>query len=62
MRSNEFVSHRRLLQMVWGPDCGEELEHLSVLTNQVRKKLSLSLRGAGICFGSGTASAFLNEF
>src|ERR1051326_4409344 len=33
------VSHRRLLQAVWGPDYGEEVEYLRVFVNQVRKKI-----------------------
>lgn len=33
------VSHRRLLQVVWGPDYGEETELLRVVVNQLRKKI-----------------------
>jgi two-component system, OmpR family, KDP operon response regulator KdpE len=33
------VSHRRLLQAVWGPDYGDEIEYLRVFINQVRKKI-----------------------
>ncbi len=33
------VSHRRLLQSVWGPDYGEETENLRVVINQLRKKI-----------------------
>ena len=33
------LTHRRLLQAVWGPDYGEETESLRVLINQLRKKL-----------------------
>jgi len=33
------VSHRRLLQIVWGPDYGEETENLRVVINQLRKKI-----------------------
>lgn len=33
------ISHRRLLQAVWGPDYGEETEYLRVVVNQLRKKL-----------------------
>lgn len=32
------ISHRRLLQAVWGPDYGEETELLRVVINQLRKK------------------------
>src|SRR6266403_969959 len=33
------VSHRRLLQSVWGPQYGEETENLRVVINQLRKKI-----------------------
>jgi two-component system KDP operon response regulator KdpE len=33
------LSHRRLLQAVWGPDYGEEVEYLRVFINQLRKKI-----------------------
>ncbi len=33
------VSHRRLLQSVWGPEYGEETENLRVVINQMRKKI-----------------------
>ena len=33
------VSHRRLLQAVWGPDYGDETEYLRVVVNQLRKKI-----------------------
>jgi two-component system, OmpR family, KDP operon response regulator KdpE len=33
------ISHRRLLQSVWGPDYGEETELLRVVINQLRKKI-----------------------
>jgi len=33
------LSHRALLQAVWGPDYGEETEYLRVFINQLRKKL-----------------------
>jgi len=33
------VTHRRLLQSVWGPDYGEETENLRVVINQLRKKI-----------------------
>jgi len=37
--AGEVVSHRRLLQSVWGPDYGNEVEYLRVFINQVRKKI-----------------------
>ena len=33
------LTHRRLLQAVWGPDYGEEMESLRVVINQLRKKI-----------------------
>jgi two-component system, OmpR family, KDP operon response regulator KdpE len=33
------LSHRRLLQAVWGPDYGDETEYLRVFINQLRKKI-----------------------
>jgi len=33
------ITHRRLLQAVWGPDYGDDPEHLRVMSNQLRKKL-----------------------
>jgi two-component system KDP operon response regulator KdpE len=33
------ISHRSLLQAVWGPDYGEETEYLRVFINQLRKKI-----------------------
>ena len=37
--SNKTISHRELLQAVWGPDYGEELEYLRVFINRLRKKI-----------------------
>ena len=33
------ISHRRLLQSIWGPEYGEETENLRVVINQLRKKI-----------------------
>lgn len=33
------LTHRWLLQTVWGPDYGDEMESLRVLINQLRKKI-----------------------
>lgn len=33
------VSHTKLLQAVWGPDYGKEVEYLRVFINQLRKKI-----------------------
>lgn len=37
--AGKVVSHRRLLQAVWGPDYGNEVEYLRVFVNQLRKKI-----------------------
>jgi two-component system, OmpR family, KDP operon response regulator KdpE len=37
--SGKTLTHRGLLQTVWGPDYGEETESLRVLVNQLRKKI-----------------------
>ena len=39
IRPNKTISHRELLQAVWGPDYGEELEYLRVFINRLRKKI-----------------------
>jgi two-component system KDP operon response regulator KdpE len=36
---NVPVTHMKLLQAVWGPDYGEEVEYLRVFINQLRKKI-----------------------
>ena len=36
---NKPVPHRRLLQAIWGPDCGDQIEYLRVFINQLRKKI-----------------------
>ncbi len=33
------LTHRRLLQAVWGPEYGEQTENLRVVINQLRKKI-----------------------
>ena len=38
-RPNKTIAHRELLQAVWGPDYGEELEYLRVFVNRLRKKI-----------------------
>jgi len=37
--SGRPVTHRELLQAVWGPDYGDEPEYLRVFINQLRKKI-----------------------
>ena len=39
MNAGKPLTHRRLLQAVWGPDYGNEPEYLRVMVNQLRKKL-----------------------
>ena len=41
-RAGKPVSHRELLQAVWGPDYGDEPEYLRVFINQVRKKIEIN--------------------
>jgi len=36
---NNVIAHRELLQAVWGPDYGDEVEYLRVFVNQLRKKI-----------------------
>lgn len=36
---NVPIAHTKLLQSVWGPDYGEEVEYLRVFMNQLRKKI-----------------------
>jgi len=36
---NRIITHRELLQAIWGPDYGDELEYLRVFVNRLRKKI-----------------------
>jgi len=38
-RPNEAVSHRELLQAVWGPDYGDQVDYLRVFIMNLRKKI-----------------------
>src|SRR5208283_3213635 len=38
-QANKPVPHRRLLQAIWGPDYGDQIEYLRVFINQLRKKI-----------------------
>jgi two-component system KDP operon response regulator KdpE len=40
--ANRTISHRELLQAVWGPDYGDEQEYLHVFVNRLRKKIERS--------------------
>ena len=37
--SNKVIPHRELLQAVWGPDYGDQVDYLRVFVNQLRKKI-----------------------
>ncbi len=37
--ANKVLSHRQLLQAVWGPDYGDQVDYLRVIVNQLRKKI-----------------------
>jgi two-component system, OmpR family, KDP operon response regulator KdpE len=37
--ANKVLPHRELLQAVWGPDYGDEVDYLRVFVNQLRKKI-----------------------
>jgi len=37
--AGKVITHRKLLQSVWGPDYGDELDNLRVVVNQLRKKI-----------------------
>jgi two-component system, OmpR family, KDP operon response regulator KdpE len=36
---NIVVPHGKIIQAIWGPDYGDEVEYLHVIVNQVRKKI-----------------------
>ncbi|HWJ56046.1 MAG TPA: helix-turn-helix domain-containing protein, partial [Vicinamibacterales bacterium] len=40
-RANVAVPHREILQAVWGPDNGDDVDYLRVVVNQLRKKIEL---------------------
>ena len=40
-RSNEAVPHRELLQAVWGPDYGDQVDYLRAFIKSLRKKIEL---------------------
>jgi two-component system KDP operon response regulator KdpE len=37
--ANTTIAHAKLLQAVWGPDYGDQVEYLRVFINQLRKKI-----------------------
>jgi two-component system KDP operon response regulator KdpE len=40
--ANQAVSHRELLQAVWGPDYGDQVDYLRVVIKNLRKKIESS--------------------
>jgi two-component system KDP operon response regulator KdpE len=40
--SNKAISHRELLQAVWGPDYGDQVDYLRVVVKNLRKKIEVS--------------------
>jgi two-component system KDP operon response regulator KdpE len=40
-RANEAVPHRELLQAVWGPDYGDQVDYLRVFIGSLRKKIEV---------------------
>jgi two-component system KDP operon response regulator KdpE len=38
-RPNKTIAHRELLQAIWGPDYGDELEYLRVFVGRLRRKI-----------------------
>src|SRR5262245_57563918 len=41
-RAKEAVSHRELLQAVWGPDYGDQVDYLRAVIKNLRKKIELN--------------------
>jgi two-component system KDP operon response regulator KdpE len=39
--ANQALSHRELLQAVWGPDYGDQVDYLRVFVKNLRKKMEL---------------------
>jgi two-component system KDP operon response regulator KdpE len=42
LHANRVVSHRELLQAVWGPDYGDQVDYLRVFIKNLRKKVELN--------------------
>jgi two-component system, OmpR family, KDP operon response regulator KdpE len=38
---NRVLAHREILQAIWGPDYGDQVEYLRVFVNQLRKKIEI---------------------
>lgn len=39
--ANKPIAHRKLLQTLWGPEYGDEVEYLRVFVSQLRKKIEV---------------------
>jgi len=39
---NQAVSHRELLQAIWGPDYGDQVDYLRAIVKNLRKKVELN--------------------
>jgi two-component system KDP operon response regulator KdpE len=39
--ANKPIAHRKLLQTIWGPDYGDQVEYLRVFISQLRKKIEV---------------------
>ena len=46
--ANKVLSHRELLQAVWGPDYGDQVDYLRVFMNQLRKKIEAEALESGV--------------
>jgi len=42
LHAGKPVTHREVLQAIWGPDYGDEPEYLRVFVNQLRKKIEVN--------------------
>ena len=42
LHPNHVISHRELLQAVWGPDYGNQVDYLRVFVKNLRKKIELN--------------------
>jgi len=42
LHPNHVISHRELLQAVWGPDYGNQVDYLRVFIKNLRKKIELN--------------------
>src|SRR5262249_53050030 len=42
LHANEAVPHRELLQAVWGPDYGDQVDYLRVFIKNLRKKIEVN--------------------